>query len=179
VNVRSFCLRESGNKELLLFLAAVVFLLGAHDRTLAQDVQRLESPDGTIVAIITSSGKRPSLFESQVELRSKSGREIVRKGYHSDDGNHGYGVSNAEWTPDSQFFVYSLESSGGHSPWHSPVDFFSRKSAKISSLDDELHDSVMNPMFKIDPPDTVTVELWFSKTGRKVSLSSLAPEDAR
>jgi len=55
-----------------------------------------------------------------------------------------------------RYFVYSLESSGGHSAWHSPVQYFSRARNKIVSLDDALNDAVMNPQFLLSAPDNVT-----------------------
>jgi hypothetical protein len=106
-------------------------------------------------------------------LRTKSGVLLVRRDYSSEDGEHGYGVTKAAWTPDSQFFVYSLENSGGHQAWNSPVRFFSRRSNKILSLDNALHDAVTNPDFALAAPDKVTVELYFSKREVTVSLSSL------
>jgi len=95
------------------------------------------------------------------------------RNYASADGEHGYGVAKAAWTPDSQFFVYSLESSGGHSAWLSFVQFFARKQSKFVSLDDHLNDAIMNPDFSVSAPDRVKVELWFSKQTKSVALGDL------
>jgi hypothetical protein len=114
-----------------------------------------------------------------VEIKSAAGKVLARTDYSSEDGEHGFGVTKAAWTPDSRFFVYSLESSGGHQAWHSPVRFFSRGTARTLSLDDKLGDAVMNPQFKVDAPDKVTVELWFGKKELTVSLSSLEARPAR
>jgi hypothetical protein len=140
---------------------------------------RYESPDKSAVAIVFPAGKLPGYgnYESRVELRSKSGKLLAQRDYSSADGQHGYGVTKAGWTPDSNFFVYSLANSGGHQPWHSPVEFYSRTRNRIFSLDDALHDAVTNPQFTVAPPDRVTVELWFSKTTRTVSLSRLVPKE--
>ena len=126
-----------------------------------------------MVAIVRSGKALEATDESRVELRTKSGKLLAKRDYSSSDGEHGYGVTKAAWTPDSQFFVYSLESSGGHSSWHSPVQFYSRKKNSFASLDDALNDAVMNPQFTVSAPDRVTVELWFSKETRTVALSSL------
>ena len=136
-------------------------------------VEKYTSPDHTIVAVVISTQVPDATRESRIEIRLKSGKLLVGKNYHSEDGEHGYGVTKAEWTPDSQFFVYSLESSGGHQSWHSPVQFFSRGHDNIHSLDGALSDAVMNPDFSISAPDKVKVELWFSKKVLTVSLSSL------
>ena len=139
---------------------------------------RYESPDKSIVAIVFPVGK-PEVkgYESRVELRSKSGELLTQREYLSTDGQHGYSVYKAAWTPDSSFFVYSLVNSGGHQPWHSPVEFYTRSDEKIFSLDDALHDAATNPQFLMSAPDRVTVELWFSKTTRTVPLSALIPKE--
>jgi hypothetical protein len=112
---------------------------------------------------------------SRRELRAKT---LAESGQGAGSGRrgHGYSVTKAAWTPDSNFFVYSLSNTGGHQPWHFPVDFYGRAQGKIFSLDDALHDAVANPQFTVAPPDRVTVELWFSKTTRTVSLSALVPK---
>ena len=138
--------------------------------------QKYPSPDKAVIAVITSRKVPEATDESRVELISKSGKLLAKHDYFSEDGEHGFGVTKAEWTPDSKFFVYSLESSGGHQAWHSQVCYFSRKSQRILILDDELKDGVMNPKFKIEDPNTVVVELWFSKRVVDVSLSSMRVE---
>src|SRR5262249_167505 len=47
-----------------------------------------------------------------------------------------YYVVNAKWSPDSQFFVYSMASSGGHSPWSFPMMVYSREKKRIAGLSD-------------------------------------------
>lgn len=134
-------------------------------------------PDKAAVALVFPVGKPGyERYESRVEVRSKSGRLLAEQGYSSPDREHGYGVEKAVWTPDSNFFVYSLENSGGHQPWHAPVEFYSRAAGRIFSLDDALHDAVMSPQFSLAAPDRVTVELWFSKTKKTVPLSALVPK---
>ncbi len=148
-------------------------LCRAQKQILSSHSEKYTSSDGAVVAVIASTKTLEATAESRVELRTKAGKLLAKRDYSSDDGEHGYGVTKAAWTPDSQFFVYSLESSGGHSAWHSPVQFFSRKQGKIVSLDDILKDAVMDPEFTISAPDRVTVELWFSKQTKTVALGSL------
>lgn len=131
------------------------------------------SPDGNIIARIRSTKAPGATSESRIELRTKDGRVLTARDYASKDGEHGYGIVREAWTPDSQFFVYSLESSGGHQAWHTRVHFFSRRDNKIVELDQVLKDAVANPQFLISAPDRVTVELWFSKETRTVSLGHL------
>ena len=127
------------------------------------------SPDGSLDAVVRSVNHS----ESEVRVQAASGEVLARRNYRSEDGEHGFGVARAQWTPDSQFFVFSLSSSGGHQPWHTPVQYYNRRNRKVVSLDDALSDAVMNPQFSIEAPDKVTVELYFSKKTRTVSLSSL------
>jgi hypothetical protein len=157
-------------------LIAVVFtgLLGdAQKQHDSSQIQRFSSPDGKIVAVIRYTKAPEATPESRIELRSESGQVLVQRDYRSEDGEHGYGVTKAAWTPDSQFFVYSLQSSGGHQAWHTPVLFFASRDNKVASLDHLLNDSVSNPQFVIAAPDRVTVELWFSKETKTVSLNRL------
>jgi dipeptidyl aminopeptidase/acylaminoacyl peptidase len=159
-----------------LIVAAIVlvgYVCHAQQHPRSSKSQEFKSPDGSVVAVVRSKQVPDATAESRVELRTQEGRVIAKRDYTSEDGEHGYGVTKATWTPDSQFFVYSLESSGGHSPWHSPVQFFSRERNKIVSLDDALNDAVMNPQFLVSAPDRVTVELWFSKKTKTVALHLL------
>jgi hypothetical protein len=66
----------------------------------------------------------------------RSGKVLLDTSFASEDGEHGLGVVNASWTPNSQFFVFSTSSSGGHQPWHSPTFFYSIKAEQLFYLDD-------------------------------------------
>jgi hypothetical protein len=155
---------------ILLIAALQAVAQRAHPR-----VQKYPSPDKGVVVVIVSTKAAEATQESVVEFRSSSGKVLARMDYSSPDGEHGFGVEKAAWTPDSAFFVYSLESSGGHQAWHSPVHFYSRQRTQIFSLDDTLRDAVMNPQFSVEAPDKVTIELYSEKKKLTVSLSSLHP----
>jgi hypothetical protein len=167
---------ETKSLRRIAIAATMILLLAgatAQKRIEQRTVEKYRSPDKALVAVVTSTQAPEATRESRVEIRLKSGKLLARMNYSSQDGEHGYGVTKAAWTPDSQFFVYSLESSGGHQSWNSPVKFYGRRNIKIQSLDDALNDAVMNPDFSISAPDKVKVELWFSKKVLTVSLSSL------
>jgi len=118
------------------FASAMFALLvvGAHGQTCnAARKATYTSPEGSLVAVVQPSTK-PQTCESAVELRTGPGKVLVRRSYQSDGGEHGYGVVKAQWTPDSKYFVFSLESSGGHQPWHSPVEHFLRISRPATIL---------------------------------------------
>ena len=73
------------------------------------------SPDRELVAAIIPAGTSWPRGEIRVEVRTRTGGTLAKSDYSSDDGEHGYGLAYAKWTPDSMFFVYSLENVGGHS----------------------------------------------------------------
>ena len=116
--------------EAAALLVAMVFAMSpaaAWRTSPAPAPARYLSPDKSAVGIVFPVGKPGhERYESRMELRSRSGRLLAEQDYSSVDGEHGYGVKKAVWTPDSNFFVYSLENSGGHSPWHTPVEFYRR-----------------------------------------------------
>ena len=160
----------------LLLLVTVPPFLPSCPARAKQEMDRFVSPDGKLVALVIHVGKEMGFenYESRVELRMKEGSLLRSVDYSSNDSEHGYGVAKAAWTPDSQFFVYSLQSSGGHSPWHTPVQFYNRRQNKILSLDDAVGDSVAYPEFSIREPDEITVTLYFSKRQMTLRLSQLA-----
>jgi hypothetical protein len=109
------------------------------------------SPDGKYVASI-ATGQRSG--ESKIVIKTKDGRTICSRSYESEDGEHGFGVGYATWTPDSKFFVYNMASSGGHQSWHFPVDFCSIRDKGIRRLDDYVG-SMTAPEFEVKGPDIV------------------------
>ena len=151
----------------------IALLCRAQKRPESSQSERFPSPDGTIVVFVRSTKTPEATKESGIELRSQNGQILASCSYVSKDGEHGHGIVKAAWTPDSQFFVYSLESSGGHQAWHTPVQFFSRSLNKIVSLDDSLKDAITNPQFAVSAPDSVTVELMSTKQLKTISLHGL------
>jgi hypothetical protein len=59
--------------------------------------------------------------------------------------------------PDSQFFVFNLYSSGGHSPWHFPMWFFSRRMASVAPLQNYIADPVTDAKLSVSAADIVEV----------------------
>ena len=139
-------------KSSVLFCICLLVSSAAEAQTSRHQIEKHRSPDNNLFALVTSNKAPEATRESRVELHSASGELLAKKDYFSPDGEHGFGLTKAAWTPDSQFFVYSLESSGGHQSWHSPVWFYSRSRDRIFSLDDALRDSVSNPVFAIHAP---------------------------
>ncbi len=106
--------------------------------------------------------------ESQLEIRLLTGEILIKKSYASEDGQHGEIVDQVEWTPDSQFLVYSMYSSGGHQPWHSPIDFYSRKQNAVINLEARVA-LIADPEFHVIGPGVI--ELFGKDTGAEAENS--------
>jgi len=148
-------------RAMLLMGILDMLAIGAPAGNGRDQVRTYRSPDGAVVARILSVSKagRHPRDEDRVELRSQSGRVLAQRSYASWDGEHGYGVIQAAWTPNSRFFIWRLESSGGHSPWHSPVELWYRRRNRIYSLDRLLHDAIISSPFTVKRPDRVTLRV--------------------
>jgi hypothetical protein len=102
--------------------------------------------------------------ESRLEFYSSENQRLCTLDYSSEDGEHGFGVVKATWTPDSQYFVFSLSSSGGHQSWHAPTLFYNPKLRAIFTLDDYLEGSgIAMGGFTLKAPNTVRTEVWKDK----------------
>jgi hypothetical protein len=109
-------------------------------RTVATQI--FVSPDKTMRALVVpasvSIDATPDM-ESRVVIRSSAGNTMMSKDHSSPRGMNGYYVYRAKWSPDSQFFVYSLTSSGGHSPWSFPIMVYGRKANRIATFSDMIN----------------------------------------
>ena len=116
------------------------------------------SPDQQLRACVLSVGKHPSppFNESRVEIHNMKGAVLATKDFKSPDGEHGRNVQKMEWSPDSQFFVFSTASSGGHSPWHWQTYFYDRKRNVFKEVDD-FTGPIIKRNFKLTAPDWIAV----------------------
>jgi hypothetical protein len=122
------------------------------------------SPDGALRALVLAADisldATPDM-ESRVVLRTSKGNTLTSKNHSSPRGMDGYYVVTAKWSPDSQFFVYSLSSSGGHSPWSFPLMVYGRKKNFIAAFSDLIGG---NPTvagdFSFTGPHSVTASTW-------------------
>lgn len=137
-------------------LILAVFLLSCA-AAWAAPAERHASPDAAVEAIVSTAPPRGAgTGESKVTLRTRDGRVLAARRFVSPDGAHGYRVERAAWTPDSQFFVFSLASSGGHQPWRFPTYFFSRRDGRMRLLDDFVG-PVASPDFELRAPDILVL----------------------
>jgi hypothetical protein len=100
-------------------------------------------------------------MESRVVFRSSSGDTLTSQDYSSPRGTNGYYVASAFWSPDSQYFVFSLISSGGHSPWSYPMKVYSLKKNLIANFSDMIGGNpTMSDQFRFSGPHTVVASTW-------------------
>jgi len=126
------------------------------------DWKTYQSPDGALSAQIIPAKKNllGNAYESRVEIRTEEGKLLKTADYTSEDGDHGLIVANTEWNPDSQFFIYSAYSSGGHSPWFSRVYFYNRNDNKLYDFSEASGFTVANDEFSVTAPDIVTFTVY-------------------
>src|SRR5438876_2333602 len=122
------------------------------------------SPDGALRALVfpvdVSLYATPDM-ESRVVIRTSKGDTVTSKDYSSPRGANGYYVVNAKWSPDSQFFVYSMSSSGGHSPWSFPMMVYSRQKNRIAGFSDMIHGGpTVSADFHFAGPHTLIASTW-------------------
>lgn len=122
------------------------------------------SPDKTLIASVQAVDKSLNAtpdMESNVVIRSSAGATVASKNYSSPGGANGYYVLNAKWSPDSQYFTYSMMSSGGHSPWSFPIWVYSAKKKLFASFSDMIGGSpTVSGDFTIAEPHTLNASTW-------------------
>jgi hypothetical protein len=86
---------------------------------------------------------------------------VTSKDHSSPRGMNGYYVYRAKWSPDSQFFVYSMVSSGGHSPWSFPIMVFDRRTSLIAKFSDMIGGKpTLSGEFSFSAPHTLNATTW-------------------
>jgi hypothetical protein len=122
------------------------------------------SPDGALRALVfpvdVSLYATPDM-ESRVVIRTSKGDTLTSKDYSSPRGANGYYVVDARWSPDSQFFVYSMSSSGGHSPWSFPIMVYGRKKNVFAAFSDMINGNpTLSAEFNFTGPHTLVASTW-------------------
>jgi hypothetical protein len=122
------------------------------------------SPDKALHALVLPVGVELNAtpdIESRVVVRTVEGKTLTSRDFSSPRGANGYYVERARWSPDSQFFVFSMSSSGGHSPWSFPTWVFSRDKGVIASFNAMIGDNpTVSADFKFSGPHTLTATTW-------------------
>lgn len=100
-------------------------------------------------------------MESRVVFRSSDGTTLTSQDYSSPRGANGYYVFHGQWSPDSQFFVFSMSSSGGHSPWSFPIKVYSVKKKLIANFSDMIGGNpTVSGQFQFSGPHTLVASTW-------------------
>jgi hypothetical protein len=119
-------------------------------RARAAEPDRYPAPDKRYDAAIT----KVKTGESKLAIGPPHGKARFSRSFASSDGEHGASVTKAAWTADSRFFVFILELSGGHQPWHHPIYFWDRQDGRLYSLDDRVGGVTRG--FELASPDIVS-----------------------
>ncbi|GEM_PF-6935986 len=91
------------------------------------------SADGAYTARITRTG-RSTCGESKIEIFLADGHLLTVADYTSNDGASGQGVIQAQWSPDSQYLVFSLTQPPGRADRPYTVGIYSSKKNKVKAL---------------------------------------------
>jgi hypothetical protein len=128
------------------------------------------------VAKIIPNGKQKGFEngESTVVILNADSKKLNSYDFSSDDGTHGYGVDGAQWTLDSDFFVFRMRSSGGHSPMNAPVFFWSRANGDFYELQNYTGDI----LFSVSGGDELQLSTLSDMRPVSLSLKNIKPEDA-
>jgi hypothetical protein len=126
--------------------------------------QIFDSPDGKTHALVfpddVSLYATPDM-ESRVVIRSSAGDTLSSQDYSSPRGTNGYYVFVAQWSPDSQYFVFSMMSSGGHSPWSFPITVYGVKQNQFAKFSDMINGNpTVSGQFQFSGPHTVVASTW-------------------
>jgi hypothetical protein len=126
--------------------------------------QVFPSPDKALRALVlpvdVSLYATPDM-ESRVVIRAANGDTLTSKDYSSPRGTNGYYVHSAKWSPDSQFFVFSMMSSGGHSPWSYPTMVYSRQKNRIAKFSDMIDGRpTVSGDFSFSGPHALVASTW-------------------
>jgi hypothetical protein len=154
-----------GTLALLAPLIAFAQANAAPEEHESAGIWKSESPDGNYSGAMRCmpavnnpnksefDGFRLEMFPIQEKKTPKSLGEL----YFAFDVE-GRRPAKVKWTADSKFLVFTTESSGGHSPWHSTTYAFSVSAKKIVCLDDVIG-PVVDSDFKLEGPHTGTFKI--------------------
>jgi hypothetical protein len=100
-------------------------------------------------------------MESRVVFRSSDGTTLTSQDYSSPRGTNGYYVFHGQWSPDSHYFVFSMSSSGGHSPWSFPIKVYAVKKNLIANFSDMIGGNpTVSGQFQFSGPHILVASTW-------------------
>ncbi|SRR6266404_28051 len=153
--------RRLMKKNLPAQLAAIALVSALPWCLRASSKKEFKAKDGSRVVVLPigkPSGHEDS--ENRLEFYSPQNQMLCALDYSSEDSEHGFGVVKAAWTPDNNYFVFSLTSSGGHQAWHAPILFYNLRDNSIHSLDSYVDAKISKGAFTLKDPNVVLTEVW-------------------
>lgn len=133
-------------------LLALVASIGAPSHAQPERTrQDHRSPDGKLIATVIDVNRA---HESRLEIRSSAGKLLLAQDHSSTDMEHGQVICKVAWTPDAEFFVFSMSNTGGHSPLGRPTSFYSRRQNRIYSLDQAIG-YITDWDFRVEAPNWI------------------------
>jgi hypothetical protein len=157
---------------------SVVFLtpllLAQTKSSTTKRVFRTESGNRAVIRPVGHTG------ESVVDFFSPGGGKSCSADYSSADGSHGFIVAKAEWSPDQRYFVFSMQSSGGHQPWHAPTSFYSSDDHALCSLDGFLDPpGIASSDFTLSAPNRITTFVYGQQSPAPTPLDNIRKTGTR
>jgi hypothetical protein len=161
----------------IVFLAAAS-ISAMPPETPASKVEYKTKDGSRMIIIAVKKTNQEAGQESTVGFYSPQNEKLCSLDFSSEDGEHGFSVVKAAWTPDEKYSVFSLTSSGGHQSWHAPTLFYGVHERKIHSLDAYIVAAgISKGNFALESPNTVLTEVWEEKSvAVKFSLDSLTKD---
>ena len=142
-------------------ICAVLFCINGVAFALDQK-NRYLSPDGEAESIILSvpfKATSPNWTESAIYFRDYSAEKFIFRNFASGDGEHGLFFVSGKWTPDSNYFIFTANSSGGHSPWRLRTYVYRRIQNDLLPLDEDYIEPVVSPDFSALPPHSLKIKV--------------------
>ena len=127
----------------------------------AKDLSRYLSPDKSAEAFILGvpyANQSDEWTESILVFRDYITKSITSKDLTSGDSEHGLFFVSGKWTPDSNYFIATSNSSGGHSPWQFRTFIYDRKANSVIWLTDYTP-AIVSPDFAVKSPDILHIKV--------------------
>jgi hypothetical protein len=143
-------------KRCLVSIAFFVAALAAADPVLDRVPARhsVGSPDGALTALCVQT-RQPSSHRENVglvQVRDACGRILARTTFGERI------VVRAQWSPDSQYCVFTTANAQGHSPWHQHSYVFCRSDRTFRYMD-EVVGSVIEHDFTFESPASAVMTI--------------------
>jgi len=114
---------------------------------------RIPSPEGALIAVYHYSPSDSDLV-TEITFTDSVGRVL----FSDDFTNRDYRPEKGRWTASGRFFVYTLYSQGGHSPWHKPFIIANTLTRKLIR-ETELGEGDCVSEFRLSDRDTISYKV--------------------